>query len=114
VIANVNNLKPQNVISFSSKTIPVLAVLRKNSLENRNTQIIYTGELPEFFDAEIVKIFTVIILKKKLIVQAIPAFSGSTIFISQKRTLVLSISLMELTFIGLYANLCSSCKWRAE
>jgi hypothetical protein len=55
VIANVNNLKPQNVISFSSKTIPVLAVLRKNSLENRNTQIIYTGELPEFFDAEIVK-----------------------------------------------------------
>jgi hypothetical protein len=27
-----------------------LAVLRKNSLENRNTQIIYTGELPEFFD----------------------------------------------------------------
>jgi hypothetical protein len=32
-----------------------LAVLRKNSLENRNTQIIYTGELPEFFDAEIVK-----------------------------------------------------------
>jgi hypothetical protein len=62
VIANVNNLKPQNVISFSSKTIPVLAVLRKNSLENRNTQIIYTGELPEFFDAEIKKIFTVIIL----------------------------------------------------
>lgn len=28
-IANLNNLKPENVISFSSRTIPVLAILRK-------------------------------------------------------------------------------------
>ena len=54
-IANLNNLKPENVISFSSKTIPILAILRKNLLDNKNTQIIYTGELPDFFDAEIIK-----------------------------------------------------------
>jgi cystathionine beta-lyase/cystathionine gamma-synthase len=51
-IAKLNNLKPENVISFSSKTIPVLAVLRKNLFDNKNTQIIYTGELPGFFDVE--------------------------------------------------------------
>jgi hypothetical protein len=108
VIANVNNLKPQNVISFSSKTIPVLAVLRKNSLENRNTQIIYTGALPEFFDAEIVKnIYGYHFeLKKVDHVLAIPAFSGSTIFISRQE----DFGTVDLTdgidfFIGLYANL---------
>ena len=54
-IANLNNQKPNNVISFSSKTIPILAILRKNLLDNKNTQIIYTGELPRFFDAEILR-----------------------------------------------------------
>ncbi|MFN4762996.1 cystathionine beta-synthase [Gillisia sp. Q332] len=54
-IANLNDLKPENVISFSSRTIPVLAVLRKNLFEKKNTQIFYTGELPEFFDAEALK-----------------------------------------------------------
>ena len=54
-IANLNNQKPNNVISFSSKTVPILAILRKNLLDNKNTQIIYTGELPRFFDAEILR-----------------------------------------------------------
>jgi hypothetical protein len=41
-------------------------------------------------------------LKKKVDqVQAIPAFSGSTIFISQQEDFGMSISMMELTsFIG--------------
>ena len=55
VIANLNNLKPKNVISFSSKTIPVLAILRKNLLDNKNTQIIYKDELPDFFDTELLR-----------------------------------------------------------
>jgi cystathionine beta-lyase/cystathionine gamma-synthase len=86
VIANLNNLKPNNVISFSSKTIPVLAILRKNLLANKNTQIIYTGELPDFFDIEILRR----IYGYKLDLQqventsSISRFNGSTIFISQK------------------------------
>ncbi len=54
-IAQLNDLKPENVISFSSRTIPVLAVLRKNLFDRKNTQIYYTGELPEFFDSEVLK-----------------------------------------------------------
>jgi len=50
-----NNIKPNNVISFSSSTMPVLAVLRKNGMENKNTQLVYLGELPAFFDAEVLK-----------------------------------------------------------
>lgn len=48
-IANLHRLKSENVISFSSKTIPVLAILRKNLFDQKNTQVLYTGELPDFF-----------------------------------------------------------------
>jgi len=54
-IAKLNQLPSKNVISFSSKTIPVLAILRKNALDKKPTQIIYTGELPDFFDVEMLK-----------------------------------------------------------
>jgi len=54
-IANLNNTKAENVISFSSKTTPILAILRKNLLANRNTQIIYTGTLPHFFNSKVIK-----------------------------------------------------------
>ncbi|MDO6390382.1 PLP-dependent transferase [Pontibacter sp. BT731] len=52
-IASLHNLKPEHVISFSSRTMPVLAVLRKNLLAHKNTRIVYTGALPAFFDAEV-------------------------------------------------------------
>ncbi|NAS30555.1 cystathionine beta-synthase [Flavobacteriaceae bacterium R38] len=85
-IANLNDTKPQNVISFSSKTTPILAILRKNLLENKKTQIVYTGELPEFFDADIIKnvygyTFELVQVEH---VKGIPEFDGSTIFISQR------------------------------
>lgn len=85
-IAKINNLKPENVISFSSKTIPILAVLRKNLLDNKNTQIVYTGELPDCFNAEVVKnIYGYHFdLKKVENTEAIPVFNGSTVFISQE------------------------------
>ena len=54
-IANLHQLKSESVISFSSQTIPVLAILRKNLLDNKSTQIVYTGELPASFDAEVLK-----------------------------------------------------------
>ncbi len=85
-IANLNNLKPKNVISFSSKTIPILAILRKNLLDNKNTQIIYTGELPDVFDAELLKrVYGYTFeIKKVAQISAIPEFDGSTIFVSQQ------------------------------
>ena len=54
-IAHLHDTKPENIISFSSQTIPVLAILRKNLLDHKNTQIIYTDKLPVMFDAEVIK-----------------------------------------------------------
>ncbi len=54
-IAKLNGLKSENVISFSSKTIPVLAILRSNLLAKKETRIFYSGELPTFFNADKIK-----------------------------------------------------------
>jgi hypothetical protein len=85
-IARLHKLKPENVISFSSKTMPVLAVLRKNLLAHKHTRIVYTGELPAFFDAEVIKqvygyTFDLEHVEK---LEEITAFDGSTIFFSQE------------------------------
>jgi cystathionine beta-lyase/cystathionine gamma-synthase len=84
-IANLNNLASEHVITFSSKTVPILAILRKNLLANKNTQILYTDELPLFFDADIVKNIYGYNFELKKIEQgaAIPKFNGSTLFISE-------------------------------
>ena len=85
-IAHLNNTNPNNAISFSSKTVPILAILRKNLFANKNTQIIYIGELPDFFDAEILRRiygYKFDLLKVEN-TSAISKFNGSTIFISQK------------------------------
>jgi len=86
VIANLNNIKSKNVISFSSKTIPILAILRKNLLVNKSTQIVFTDELPKFIDFEVLKnIYGYRFdLKKVEKLKDISAFNGSTIFISQQ------------------------------
>lgn len=85
-IANLNNIAADNVISFSSKTIPALAILRKNLLDNTNTQIIYTGEIPHFFDAEILQNIYGYKFELNQVEKAsdISAFNGSSIFISQQ------------------------------
>ncbi|WP_339836383.1 cystathionine beta-synthase [uncultured Flavobacterium sp.] len=107
-IANLNNLKSENVISFSSMTVPVLAVLRKNLLDHKNTQIIYTDELPAFFDAEIVKTIYgyTFDLKKIENTEAIPAFNGSTILISNEEKFgVINIPTGVDFLVSLYNNL---------
>jgi len=55
VIARSNGLVANDVISFDSATMPVLAILRKNLMNRKNTKIFYTGALPERFDADILK-----------------------------------------------------------
>ncbi|AKD03692.1 PLP-dependent transferase [Pontibacter korlensis] len=85
-IASIHNLKPENVISFSSRTMPVLAVLRKNLLSHKNTRIVYTGELPAFFDAEVLAYvygykFDLERVEK---LEEVSEFNGSTIFFSQE------------------------------
>ena len=88
-IANLNNTKAENVISFSSKTIPILAILRTNLLENKKTQILYTDELPSFFDAKIIReIYGYNFEMQKIdAINSVPKFEGSTIFISSTKNI---------------------------
>ncbi|PWK19583.1 PLP-dependent aminotransferase family protein [Xanthomarina spongicola] len=85
-IAKLHGLNPENVISFSSQTVPILAILRKNLLENKNTQILYSRELPDCFDAEVLKHVYGYHFELKQIekVTDVSSFKGSTIFISQQ------------------------------
>ncbi len=85
-IANLNNTKAENVISFSSQTIPVLAILRKNLLGNKNTQIIYTDELPDIFDTKTLRdVYGYDFeLNRVTNLDEVSGFDGSTILISQQ------------------------------
>ncbi len=84
-IAQLQHLNPALVISFSSKTIPLMAILRKNALDHKNTQILYTGTLPNGFDAEILRnIYGYKFdLKKIEKTTAISDFNGTNILISE-------------------------------
>lgn len=88
-IAKRHQLNPDNVISFSSKTAPILAVLRTNLLQNKNTQIVYTGELPACFDAEILhRIYGYTFdLKQVKSSDEVTEYNGSTIFLTQHENL---------------------------
>ncbi len=83
-IARMNDLNPANVISFSSQTVPVLAILRKNALNHKKTLIAYSGDLPDYFDAETIKKVYEYTFDVKKVVNAdeVSAFDGSTIFLS--------------------------------
>lgn len=85
-IAKLYNTKAENIISFSSQTTPILAILRANLFANKKTQIVYINEIPSFFDAEIVKnVYGYQFeLKKVSSIEAIPEFDGSTVFISNQ------------------------------
>jgi len=108
VIANFYHLKSENVISFSSKTVSILAILRKNLLDNKNTQIIYTDKLPDCFDAEVLRsIYSYKFdLKKVQKIEDISEFNGSTIFISQQEDNVnINLSPNIDFFINIHSHL---------
>ena len=86
-IANLNQITSDQVISFSSESIPILAVLRKNIFEKKNTLLLVKNELPKSFDIETVKKvygyqFQVQQLEST---QEIPDFEGTTILFDNKK-----------------------------
>ncbi len=88
-VSKLNNVKAESVISFSSQTTPIFSVLRKNLLERKKTLITYTDELPGFFNADIIKnVYGYYFeLKKVKSCNDIPAFNGSTIYITPQENL---------------------------
>lgn len=49
------NLPPKQLISFSSKTTPILAILRKNLMLDKPTKIYFEGAIPDYFQTETIK-----------------------------------------------------------
>lgn len=88
-VAHLHHIKSENIISFSSQTIPILAILRKNLLAQINTQIIYTDNFPNSFDHEAIKntYGYKFELKKVENLSNIPFFEGSTILVSESDTI---------------------------
>ncbi|MDG1452437.1 MAG: PLP-dependent transferase [Polaribacter sp.] len=88
-IAKLHDLKPACVISFSSQIIPVLAILRKNLLDHKKTQIIYNGYLPAIFESELLQNVYDYEFELQAIQKGaeIPEFEGSTLLISQQDTI---------------------------
>ena len=85
-IAKLNNLAPDQVISFLSKTTPILSVLRKNLLNHKNTLIAYTNELPSSFDTEVLKTVYGYTFELRKVEKAsdVSEFDGSVIFVSHQ------------------------------
>jgi len=88
-IATKYNVAADRVIAFSSQTIPIMAILRKNALEGKATQIIYDSEMPAHFNQAIIaSVYTYQCAFKKLDFEAkIPEFDGTTIVFSNKNEL---------------------------
>ncbi|TRO64518.1 PLP-dependent transferase [Christiangramia sabulilitoris] len=84
-IGRMNELHADNVIAFSSKVAPVLAVLRKNLFLNKKTRICYSDELPECFDIEALKNVYGYNFELQQVdnLDKIAEFEGSNVFISQ-------------------------------
>ena len=84
-IAGLHDLPAEQVISFASATMPIMAVLRKNALANQPTSIYYQGSLPKSFDADLIrKVYGYHFeLKQVADPTAITRGEGSTVFIAQ-------------------------------
>lgn len=107
-IAKSHELNADNVISFSSNTTPILAVLRKNLLLHKNTRILYKNQLPAFFDADIVRnVYGYQFdLQKIESLDDISEFDGSTVLISEEEQVFnFDLSTKADFFINTHKNL---------
>ena len=107
-VAHLHHIKSENIISFSSQTIPILAILRKNLLAQINTQIIYTDNFPNSFDHEAIKntYGYKFELKKVENLSNIPFFEGSTILVSESDTIEINnlVSTVDF-FVNVYKGI---------
>jgi len=89
VSAKINNVDSDNVISFSSEMAPILAVLRKNLFNKKNTLITYSGDLPSFFNEDVIRSVYGYSFELKQVESAndISSFDGSTVYFSQQKDL---------------------------
>ncbi len=85
VVAEINQVSDDQVIAFASHTMPILSLLRKNTLNNQATTIYYSGDNSPLIDESRLKQvygyqFT---LQKTSDVSEIPKRDGTVIFVTQ-------------------------------
>ena len=85
-IAKHLSIETAAVISFSSTTTPILAVLRQNLLDNKDTLILHSGDLPTVFDeATIRRVYGYSFEVRQLAdLTDVPDFDGSIIVVSSE------------------------------
>jgi len=85
-IARMNNIKTDNVISFSSQTMPVFAILRTNKLKKKKTRILYSDDLYASFDERTLRAVYgySFDLERVADQDEITPFEGSTIYLLPK------------------------------
>ena len=86
-LAKENGLSNEQLISFSSQSMPILAVLRKNLFEQKPTRIVALKDALKDFGAETIRSiygynFDVISVNTS---NEIPSFNGSTIYVSKSK-----------------------------
>ncbi|MFD0992432.1 cystathionine beta-synthase [Tenacibaculum geojense] len=88
-LGKLNHLASENIISFDSNTAPILAVLRKNLFDKKETRIIYTDALPNNFNVDVVKrVYGYDFSIEKIDdISTIPPFKGSTILVQNTKEL---------------------------
>lgn len=84
-IAQIHQIANEQVISFSSESTPLLAVLRKNLMLGKKTRILYQDALPKNFDEDILKSVYAYDFELQQIssTEAIADFDGSTLYFSK-------------------------------
>ncbi len=86
VLAEINNLSHEQIISFSSRTMPLLSILRQNKLNNKATTIYYDGINPPLIDEpRLQDIYGYhYTLQKITNPKDIPQLEGTVVFVTQK------------------------------
>ena len=107
-IAQLSGLNAENVICFASETTPILAILRKNVLENKPTRICYADQLPSGFNAAIVRSVYGYNFELKQVTgpSEVADFEGSTLYISHLNKIEnVDLSPNINFYLNTYANL---------
>ncbi|TNE28070.1 MAG: cystathionine beta-synthase [Bacteroidetes bacterium] len=76
-------LKSEEVITFSSRTMPLLAVLRANHFGRTHTRVLYTGDFAELLDVRALQeVYDYdFVMEKYTVGEAIAPFDGTTVLV---------------------------------
>ena len=79
--AKKSGLQTEAIISFQSRTMPLMAILRHNKMIGRDTMVICSGELPNCYDIDTIKAqyeYDFVVVKTN-----VPKFEGSRVYIDE-------------------------------